>query len=402
MILQLVLSLALQAPAALDREVQLPVFPQTPWVQLPPSERRLGEDGPEGLGWVFTNTAGEEHNWRSSAIATPYLTERPLPGVWSLGTFRAELVAVMRMLESSPRFSDGNGPLLRGRLLEELGGLLADVQARVALSGTEGSIDLAHDDHAFDRRFEPVPAVDFGDGGRIFVSDTVFFPARKTQVILALDRRESEDMEERAVPFKDYATIEQAVEFRAVCARVVAMLGKALQPGLERAAARLSEIDSGWTNYLEHGFSQYPWESWANGWWTDFSWTRPPRSQWVLLHPELGLILDTRSSRSAEMETALLIHGVGYVHYGGDEREWFVGASATASITDDPSYGWGFGPSVHFGHTRLSSRVPHLSVSLLWQDFEDGDDGPVLAATLDLWRLVDRGSEALYQSRLAR
>lgn len=399
MLATLALALVLQDPLPLDREVLRPRFPASPWQALEPAPERV-EDPTEGLATVFLS--GDRDAWKSSDIAAPYLRARPLPDRWSLGDFRDELREVMDSLERSTRFDRGNGPLLRARLLAELDWTMRDVEARVARAGEESEIDLdaVHGDDLLSDRFQAEQWT-LDHEGASYSSDVVFFSSTDTQVILALDLVDPDPGALLAPePFADFATIEQAIEFRAACARVVEMIAIAILPGLERAAARLASIDAGWTNYLEHGFSQYPWESWANGRLTSFSWTRPPKDQWVLLHPELGFVFDTRSSRSAEVTTALLLHTAGYVRYFGDEREWFTGLSATVSITDDSSYGMGFGPTLHFGHTKLASRVPHVSVGVLWQDFEVGGTEPVLAATLDLWRLVDRGSDALYEARL--
>lgn len=369
--------------------------PGTEWIVLD-AQSVESQTAFERFGDAFDGSPGA--NWKTSRQAKAWGELEDLPATPTLADVARATEATRSRVAESVVFADGNGPRLRRSLLLEIDLVLRDMALNVPapLDGEPLGWDGAR--RFVSGRFERETA-QLSIGGESFVTDSLFFSGDTTQVILRLD---SKPPLGASTPFAYYATLEQAIEFRAAAARMLAIFGVLVQPQLERTASSLGEIDAGWTNYLEHGFSQYPWESWANGWLTDYSWSRPPRSQWVLLHPELGLVFDTRSSRSAEMQTALLVHGVGYLYYGGDEREWFAGLSATASITGDASYGWGFGPTVHFGHTRLASRVPHVSVSLLWQDFETGGDGPIVAATLDLWRLVDRGNELLYQSRLLR
>jgi hypothetical protein len=379
----------------LDQELDAPFVPGTEWVRLEPEAVERHEDY-EAFSDAFSAVVSQA--WRNAPAASSYSLSDTLPAAWTLGELLGQIVDLRSRLHSSRAFDVHNGPLLRAHLTTELERLLALLSDPAGDSDLARLIDWPDVAGIVDERFQPASHT-FADRDPPLITDSLFFAGRTTQVILRLD--EKSPPPGGAVPLEYYATLEQAVEFRAVCARVTAIFSVVVQAELERTALRLGQIDAGWTNYLEHGFSQYPWESWANGWLTDFAWSRPPRSQWVLLHPELGLVFDTRSTRSAEMEAALLVHGLGYVRYFGDERDWFAGLSATASITDDASYGWGFGPTLHFGHTRLSSRVPHVSVSVLWHDFEDGGNEPVLAATLDLWRLVDRGNELLYSSRLA-
>jgi hypothetical protein len=373
--------------------------PGAEWQVLPP-ESVEAQTAFERFGDAYSGAP--EANWKSSSLARAWGELEDLPATPTLAEVSAAIAAARARVAESAVFDEHNGPRIRRHLLLEIDGVLRAMALTTPAPLDSEPLDWETARTFVSGRFERESAtltVDDVPDDATFVTDSMFFAGEPSQVVLRLDLKSGLG---GATPFAYYATLEQAIEFRAAAARMLAIFGTLVQPQFERTAQRLGEIDAGWTNYLEHGFSQYPWESWANGWLTDFAWSRPPRSQWVLLHPELGLVFDTRSTRSAEMEAALLVHGLGYVRYFGDERDWFAGLSATASITDDASYGWGFGPTLHFGHARLASRVPHVSVSVLWHDFEDGGNEPVLAATLDLWRLVDRGNELLYQSRLMR
>jgi hypothetical protein len=96
-----------------------------------------------------------------------------------------------------------------------------------------------------------------------------------------------------------------------------------------------------------------------------------------------------------------MLHTLGYIHYFGDERSWFLGASATLSFSD-VDHGLGIGPTLHFGSARTHSYIPHVSIGLLWHDFENGPDGPVLGVSIDLMRLFDHdGPMAEYKAALS-
>jgi hypothetical protein len=172
---------------------------------------------------------------------------------------------------------------------------------------------------------------------------------------------------------------------------------------MELAAKRLTEIDRGWSNYLEKGFSQYPWEVVLNSRTVGFNWTSPPRRQWIFLHPEAGALIDARASKRASTETGLLVHGLGHLWYFGASRGTFVGLSGTASVSNDPAFGAGAGGTLHWGNTTVHSRVPHVSLSVLWQDYAVGKAGLAIGVSLDFWRLAQAtNGEDMYQSAVER
>lgn len=395
---RLLLGVVLALPAA--AQDALPTFPGPEWVALAPDQVKAAADFEQFKDVFEAKPPGAA--WESSPVWTEYATLEDLPEALTLEQVRDHLAAVRQRFALSARFESSNGPVLRRRLLAELDRLLGDVEG-LARPAEPASWDRSKS--FISNRFQ-VTSGDWEVEGEQYGSDVVFFPNRPTQIVLYVDKEVVEDVGGMEVsrwePDRYYATLDQAIEIRTAVARVQALFGKLSQPAFDRLTQRLGEIDAGWTNYLEKGFSQYPWEAWTNSRLTDFAWSRPPVSQWVLLHPEVGLVFDTRSTRAATTESALLVHGLGYLRYFGDERDWFLGLSASAALTGDEAYGWGVGPTLHVGHTRVHSRVPHLSAGIIWFDFEDGDDRPVLLLSLDLWRLVDQGRDALYQRGLTR
>ncbi|MBI1380318.1 MAG: hypothetical protein GC161_04440 [Planctomycetaceae bacterium] len=295
----------------------------------------------------------------------------------------ADAVAtISATLDSSPAFRTGNGPELMRRMQDQLHELEANARKATTWS------DLV------DSTFRPQVA-----SAADRVSSTVILNGTPDEFRL----RETPMTPGMPAPSPGtpdhYASIEQALEIRAICRIVEDVFAQARQAPLERVTKRLSEINGGWKNYLEHGYSQFPWESYLNSQLWDFAWSEPPRHQLVLLHPELGMLVDTRSSRGSSTAT-LLVHGIGYIRYGED-RSWFMGLSATGSFATDDAAGMGFGPTLHFGHSAIRSAIPHLSVSVLWHDFDEGGSGPVIAVSMDLWRLVAKdGGEGAFWNEL--
>lgn len=233
-------------------------------------------------------------------------------------------------------------------------------------------------------------------------SDLIFFEGTNSQIVLSREANPEHGEEDEWVY---YATSRQAVEVRRVCGLVENIFAEVRREPFIRVTARLAAIDAGWTNYLENGYSQYPWESLVNSRITPrlfgaHSWDKPPSDQIVLLHPELCALVDVRSREEASAGSAVLVHGVGYIHYFGDRRGWFLGLSLSAAMNDEDS-SLAYGATVHFDHTSFSSRIPHISVGFLWPDADDVDDGPVVAVAVDFWRLLDSGgAEDLFRSTM--
>ena len=261
--------------------------------------------------------------------------------------------------------------------------------------------------------FEPVPApepefqvTDASLGP--FSTDVVFFVGTDRQVVLGGTKKLAAPPAPGAPSSMPvyYATLEQAIEFRAVADEMIAILRQVKEKPFEQVTARLTEIDLGWTNYLERGFSQYPWESAFNSYVTpkvfgSFAWDRAPFDQIVLLHPELGFELDTRSAQGSSAQAALMVHALGYVHYFGDARDWFVGASATATFSDQ-HFGLGVGPTLQLGWANMSSVLPHISIGAYWHEFDSGSHGPIVGFSLDFWRLLNKDNgRGFFEAALA-
>jgi hypothetical protein len=334
-----------------------------------------------------------ERSWEQSDIAKAYGPKSDYGKDVSPQGIAGDVQRLIRQLARSttlvgPAGAIENGTLLRKSLLAELH-LLLD-----ATRSTSNAMDLVS------QRFRPVRRLQ----GKV-VSGMIFFEGSKTQVVLRQQTMTS-GPGGISVPGEaiHYATIGQAIDVRTVCALVEHVFAEVRKAPFERVTARLSTIDRAWQNYLERGFSQYPWESAVNSTITpwifgEYSWYDPPTSQLVVLHPEVGTLLDVRGTSGEGADPALLVHGLGYIRYFGDEREWFLGLSGTASFGDDEA-GIGYGPSLHFGHVKLSSKIPHISLSVLWQDYDKGDKGPILAISVDLWRMVSKGPGEAFRSVL--
>lgn len=341
--------------------------------------------------------------WTTSQRAARYLKAVGKPS--TLEGVQAGLAKLNALLRDSDAFTDPDtaesGDFLRLRLLSELdhlaavlAGLSQDVRTLSLATLSDNGVRL--DD------FTGSSASASCDG-TTYSSDSVFFSgaAPRQQVVL---RAQSQQTAALGIPVAGeavyFATLAQAIEFRALCEAVDKLFFHAKDGSLRRAARRLSEINRAWENYLARGYSQYPWESALNSL-LSFSWDSPPSLQLIVAHPEPAVLLDARSSRGSALSGALLMHGLGLLFYTGAERSFYLGASLTGAATTNDNLGLGFGAAVHFGHAAVSARVPHISLALLWLDTTQAQDFPFVALSLDLWRLfaADNG-EQLFRQRL--
>lgn len=353
-------------------------------------------------------------NWKKSTLAERY--ERatnsgtePLPPV----QIYEQLIALLAAMDASPSFAgqaSDNRATLRGAMrtrLEALARAVVMLEGKPLVSWDafrDGGGSLA----TFSRT--SMGAADGTEcGSARFGTNSAFFavPDPANATVLRLERWEPEGPLDllAADPEQSIyiATLDQAIEYRAIVDQVQSLFAGQVGVAVNQAAMRLAEVNVGWKNYLEHGYSQYPWESFVNSWLPCFTWNSPPDWQLVLIHPEASAVVDARSTQGASLAGSLLVHGLGYVHYFGADRGWFVGASATASITTDSALGWGGGGTLHFGHSAIHETIPHISLSVLFHDTNTGSSGPFIGISADLWRLLDRGgAQGLYKNALAK
>ena len=156
-----------------------------------------------------------------------------------------------------------------------------------------------------------------------------------------------------------------------------ALLGDQTQILMTANVQSLEDAVARWENYLDHGYSQMPWESAFNGWAIDppgFPKLGPPSHQWILLHPTAGLEVNTPFN-DMRVNPALNIELAGHIFYTGRDLDNFFGVSAVASLREDLPPGLGF--LLHFRR--------HWSAGLTWRD-QSRD--PFIYTSFDLFRFA--------------
>ncbi len=179
---------------------------------------------------------------------------------------------------------------------------------------------------------------------------------------------------------------ETALDLRLRGDAVAAVLDDFLLPVKDVALHEIVAADARWENYLTSGYSQYPWESLVNGVVLSFDALHPPRAQWILLHPGLGVELSTLTWQDIRGKGVVNLELLGHLRYTGDSGQNYLGASVTATFRED--MGTGLGLLLH------PRRNIHLG--LVWHPQDrGGEESPYVFMTWDFFRLVQARQGAL-------
>jgi len=204
-------------------------------------------------------------------------------------------------------------------------------------------------------------------------ADIVFFKGRGNQIVLGYTNAQDELVK--------LLTEDQALDLR-LRANTIKMLEDI--PWHESVKANLKAVqhaETRWANYLDHGFSQYPWEAWINGWATPYTVESPPGHQFAVLHPDAALELGPLRTDDATVKETLTLAVLGWIDYYGYAGESFWGISGAMSFRDD--MGLGIGGLLYFGSTA--------SIGVMWHDRNRDahiDSRPFICVSLDLFRLA--------------
>jgi len=157
---------------------------------------------------------------------------------------------------------------------------------------------------------------------------------------------------------------EQAKDLRYRAETVNRLLNIFKDEGRQMTLNAILKAETKWKNYLENGFSQYPWESFVNSYITSFDIENPPGHQWVIFHPELGVEVSTEGIKQLKAKEVLAIELLGWVKYYGEDLRNFWGISGITTIRDD--IGIGIGGILHFG--------TYFNLGVTWHDIDNDDN----------------------------
>jgi hypothetical protein len=186
-------------------------------------------------------------------------------------------------------------------------------------------------------------------------------------------------------------TLEQDTR-RAICWRALAIDRLLSAFGETARGAVLRRLDAAalrWDNYGSQGQSQFPWELAVNSASFDRGGLDPPRRQFIVLHPAVGVELAGPSVGDLRRLDAVTLEPFGIVWYN-QSRSFFYGASAVISFPADADVG--FGGLLHLG------RFAKAGFILRGRD-EAGTSQNGVLLSLDLYRFVSKMPEAIRRAK---
>lgn len=161
-------------------------------------------------------------------------------------------------------------------------------------------------------------------------------------------------------------------ERRAVCWPALAvhqLLASYDAPGRDETVRALEELAARWERYVDDSYSQLPWELAVNSLSRSRRDWEPPRRQWVLLHPSVGVeVAGLRRNELQRVDVAVL-EGAGLLFYNGDYTR-YVGISGVGTFARDRAPALGgylhlWFPQAKLGYLRRPHPDPSRRSSLL-------------------------------------
>lgn len=138
---------------------------------------------------------------------------------------------------------------------------------------------------------------------------------------------------------------------------------------IQAAAARADVRDARWRSYFADARSQYPWELLVNSWIYERKVRNvqgisgPPSSQWIVLHPDIGMQYIRSADAGDRFKPALILELIGYNRWQwGDDNKprngW--GASVVRTYADTASVSTGaWGIAIHRNNKYTLTLTRH-------------------------------------------
>lgn len=157
----------------------------------------------------------------------------------------------------------------------------------------------------------------------------------------------------------------------------------------QRALNELNRLVGLWNNFNNNSYSQYPWELFINGLSKPGPGDlMPPRRQWVILHPNIGVEV-TGPVREWRRLDVVTLEPVGLLFYN-DARTNYWGASLVGTLPTDG--GPGAGLLLHLNRSARLGYVYHA-------ESDARGDLHGIVASIDLYGLLAGVPQALETAR---
>lgn len=105
-------------------------------------------------------------------------------------------------------------------------------------------------------------------------------------------------------------------------------------PARDATVEALNTLAARWDDYIDNSYSQLPWELFLNGLSRSRRDWEPPRNQWILVHPSVGVEIAGLSWKNLNRVDVAVVEPLGYLRYNANYTR-YVGVSGVATFASN-------------------------------------------------------------------
>lgn len=153
--------------------------------------------------------------------------------------------------------------------------------------------------------------------------------------------------------------------------------------------ANLTALAGRWDNFINDGFSQFPWELALNSLLRKATTYEPPSYHWILLHPSLGTEVSGASVKRLLRTDALVVEGIGLLRYNADHTRYF-GISGVTTLARGSTATIGVYAHLWF---------PQMAAGYAWRSASGPEPSRTAVVSVDLYQFFARIPAQLQNAR---
>lgn len=157
-------------------------------------------------------------------------------------------------------------------------------------------------------------------------------------------------------------SVEQAEDLRYRANTIELLLDRFKREPMTATVRQIETSHKKWSNFIDRGFTMYPWEAKLNSHLLTWSIKSPPEHQFIFLHPSLAVQASTgffTDVHELKFRESLMVEVIGVMWYHGDHLEKYRGLSGTFVLRQDIPPG--IGGNLHLGRGLSLGLNFHLS-----------------------------------------
>lgn len=156
-----------------------------------------------------------------------------------------------------------------------------------------------------------------------------------------------------------------------------------------QTVSNLTALAGRWDNFIDGGYSQFPWELALNSHLLRSGDYEPPRVQWLLLHPSIGAEVSGPSAKQLHGRNALVVEGLGLLWYNTAHTR-YVGVSGVTTLESSANATIGLYAHLWF---------PQMAAGYVWRSDPTRERRQAAILSFDLYQFFGRMAPQLKDAR---